>query len=272
MATIHDVLGAAESLWPVAGAEDWDRPGLICGSTSSTVKTVLLTVDVTLGVIEDAIAGDFDLVISHHPFLLKPIADLTANSAKGAVLTKAIKNDVALFAVHTNADIVLAGVSATLATALGLNKLKPLVPGENPAEGHGRIGSPAQPTSLLQFAREVAKALPPTAGGVRIAGNPEALISKVALCAGAGDSFLADALSAEADVYVTSDLRHHPASEALEQAKANGREFALIDISHWAAESLWLQVAANQLQEIFKDVKFVVSDLRTDPWDFAVTQ
>jgi putative NIF3 family GTP cyclohydrolase 1 type 2 len=98
------------------------------------------------------------------------------------------------------------------------------------------------------------------------------MVSRVALCAGAGDSFIANAIEANADVYVTSDLRHHPAQDALERSKAEGREFALIDISHWAAESLWLNQAAKQLSEAMPDVKFVVSDLRTDPWDFAVTQ
>lgn len=272
MTNIHEVLAAAEKLWPSTGAEDWDRPGLVCGSASSTVRRVLLSVDVTSEVLAEAISGDFDLVISHHPFLLRAVNAITMESAKGAVLSRAIKHDIALFAAHTNADIVLNGVSATLATALGLVDARPLVPSSNAAEGHGRIGRLAEPSSLLNFSRQVAKIVPPTASGVRVAGDPEGQISRVALCAGAGDSFLSDAIAAEADVYVTSDLRHHPVSEALEQARAAGRKFALVDISHWAAESLWLEVAANQLQELFADVKFVVSDLRTDPWDFAVTQ
>ncbi|MEN9749437.1 MAG: hypothetical protein RL149_515 [Actinomycetota bacterium] len=272
MTSIHELLSAAEKLWPTAGAEEWDRPGLICGSVHEVAKRVLLSVDVTSDVIAEAIEGDFDLVISHHPFLLRAVNELTMDSAKGAVLTRAIKHDVALFAAHTNADIVLNGVSATLANALGLIESAPLVASTNAGEGHGRLGSLNKPVSLLDFARNVAKSLPPTASGVRIAGDPEAIITRVALCAGAGDSFIANALDSDADVYVTSDLRHHPVSEALEEARARGRNFALVDISHWSAESLWLAVAASQLQELFPDVKFVISDLRTDPWDFAVTQ
>jgi putative NIF3 family GTP cyclohydrolase 1 type 2 len=80
------------------------------------------------------------------------------------------------------------------------------------------------------------------------------------------------ALSSGADVYITSDLRHHPVQDAVEQAKASAKSFALIDIAHWAAESLWLETAASQLTDAVGDVKFVVSDLRTDPWEFAVTQ
>jgi putative NIF3 family GTP cyclohydrolase 1 type 2 len=105
-----------------------------------------------------------------------------------------------------------------------------------------------------------------------VAGNAETSISRVALCGGAGDAFLSAAIDAEADVYVTSDLRHHPVQDALEQARASSKQFSLVDISHWAAESLWLSVAAKQLADLVSDVKFVVSDLRTDPWEFAVTQ
>jgi putative NIF3 family GTP cyclohydrolase 1 type 2 len=79
-------------------------------------------------------------------------------------------------------------------------------------------------------------------------------------------------LAKGADVYVSSDLRHHPVQDAIEQALASGKQMALIDVSHWAAEWLWLEVAANQLAQRFPKVQFVVSHLRTDPWDFVVTQ
>jgi len=93
----------------------------------------------------------------------------------------------------------------------------------------------------------------------------------VALCAGAGDSLLSDPGVQKADVYITSDLRHHPASEARENARVAGGP-ALLDISHWAAEWLWLEVAAEQLRAEHPELTITVSDLRTDPWDFAVTQ
>jgi dinuclear metal center YbgI/SA1388 family protein len=233
---------------------------------------VLLSVDVSSDVLNEAIAGNFDLIISHHPFLLGSDHELSAQSAKGSVLLAAIRNDVALFSAHTNADIVTDGVSDVLAKAFGLVDPKPLVAIEGTDVGHGRIASLAQVTNLLDFARQVSRCIAPTAAGVRVAGDPEQSISTVALCAGSGGSFLDEAIDRQADVFVTSDLRHHTASDAVERARALGRNFALIDISHWAAEALWLEVAAKQLAEAVPDVKFVVSDLRTDPWDFAVTQ
>ena len=271
MVRVSDIIAAAESLWPQAGADEWDRPGLVTGSFHQEVKKVLLSVDVTSELLDDAVSGDFDLIFSHHPFLLRGVTSISESTAKGSVLAKAIRGNVALFAAHTNADITSTGVSATLATAIGLANSQPLVVSDG-ANGHGRIGKLTNPIKLVDFARAIARALPATSGGIRVAGDPERLIETVALCGGAGDSFAAEALAAGADVYVTSDLRHHPAQDALENAAASDRQFALIDISHWAAESLWLKVAAKELENAIPGVKFEVSDLRTDPWDFAVTQ
>ena len=107
---------------------------------------------------------------------------------------------------------------------------------------------------------------------MRVSGDSEQLVERVALCAGAGDSLLAAAYDQGAQVFITSDLRHHVVQEAQELALAEGRPFALIDISHWAAESLWLKTAKRELANMFPAVTFEVSDLRTDPWDFMVTQ
>ncbi len=272
MVRVERIIAEADKLWPPHGADDWDRPGLICGSRYAEVKSALLSVDLTLDVIDEAVTGGFDMIISHHPFLLRPALELTEHSAKGSVLARAIRASIALFSAHTNADIVEEGVSAVLAAHLGLVDSKPLVANANQTVGHGRIGKLPQSQSLLEFSRTVASLLPPTASGVRIAGEPGQLVNSVALCAGAGDSFIEAALNQSADVYLTSDLRHHPTQEALEKAKASDQSFALIDISHWAAESLWLDIASKQLSSALSDVKFVVSEIRTDPWDFAVTQ
>ena len=114
--------------------------------------------------------------------------------------------------------------------------------------------------------------MPPTATGVRVAGSFERQVSTVALCAGAGDSYLELALDAGADVYITSDLRHHRAQETLELAKARGVDFALIDISHWAAEFVWLETARNELQEKLPQIKFEVCDIRTDVFEFLMNK
>jgi hypothetical protein len=133
-------------------------------------------------------------------------------------------------------------------------------PGASPT-GSGRIGA-VEETTLDGFARRVASALPPTAAGVRVAGDPTRAIRRVAVCGGAGD-FLLDAVRhSDADVYVTSDLRHHPASEFLEYDGP-----ALVDVAHWAAEWTWLPVVAAKVTGALGDtVEVRVSTLCTDPW------
>ncbi len=271
MVSVRDVVAAAEKLWPIAGAEEWDRPGLVAGSAYAEVSKVLLSVDITSELITDAKDGGFDFVISHHPFLLRGVDSVAETTNKGAVLSVAIRAGIALYAAHTNADITATGVSATLAQAFGLRDVLALSPARGNL-GHGRVGNLPTPMKLVDFARLVGKVLPATAAGLKVAGDAHLEVETVALCGGAGDAFLLDALGSGADVYVTSDLRHHPTQDALEAAKAIGKSFAIIDISHWAAESLWLDVAAKELSIAVPGVKFVVSDLRTDPWDFAVTQ
>lgn len=268
---LRELIESLEELYPASGADDWDAPGLVCGSLSARVSRILLTVDVTDEIVEEAIAGGFDLVIAHHPLLLRGVKTLAEETSKGAIVSKAIRANLAIFAAHTNADVVPRGVSAALASAFGLENTRPLLE-TGPQTGHGRIGNLASETSLGELAKLIARVLPPTASGVRVAGAFDAPVRSIALCGGAGDSFIDHAYASGADVYVTSDLRHHPSQEILERALAEGRNFSLIDISHWAAEWTWLEWAAEDIQGRFASVQVLISELRTDPWDFAVTQ
>ena len=130
--------------------------------------------------------------------------------------------------------------------------------------GHGRIGRLANPMSLADFAQQITERLPGHRSATRVAGDATREIATVALCGGSGDFLLPTANAAGADVYVTSDLKHHPVSEHLEQQGA----CAVIDVPHWAAESTWLPVAADALVRQLPDVATRVSTLVTDPWAF----
>lgn len=137
--------------------------------------------------------------------------------------------------------------------------------GEVADTGTGRIGTVSRMT-LAEFAEVVAQALPETAHGVRVAGDPARSIRRVAVCGGSGDFLLDTVLDTDADVFVTSDLRHHPAAEFVDK-----RGPALIDVAHWAAESTWLPVLEARLVEALGDaVETRVSSLNTDPWTMRV--
>lgn len=264
--TLSNLLASFEKLWPKESAEDWDRPGLMVGNPSQEINKVLLAVDVTAEVIDQAIQTGCQLLLTHHPMLLRGVHELGELTLKGNLVAKAIKSGLAIFSAHTNADIAQGGVSQSLAQALELRNLAPL----DAVSGHGIVGD-VDEIKLIDYARKISRAIPATAQGIRVAGDSEKLISRVGLVAGAGDSFLGMASLAGIDLFITSDLRHHPAQDFIEQSKLTDGP-ALIDIAHWAAEWVWLDQAAAQLAGIHRDVEFIVSDLRTDPWDFAVMQ
>jgi dinuclear metal center YbgI/SA1388 family protein len=135
-----------------------------------------------------------------------------------------------------------------------------------PDRGSGRVGKLPAPMSLSEFATHVSQVLSETAHGVRVAGDPDQSIETVGLCGGAGDFLLDRARAAGVDVYLTSDLRHHPASELREHGAP-----ALVDVAHWAAESAWLPVLQRRLVDAWGDtVEVRVSPTNTDPWTFRV--
>ncbi|MFC9438464.1 Nif3-like dinuclear metal center hexameric protein [Nocardia sp. NPDC057030] len=127
--------------------------------------------------------------------------------------------------------------------------------------GIGRVGILAEPESLRAFTDRVALALPPTAWGVRAAGDPDRSVYTVAVCGGAGDSYLAAAARRGVDAYVTSDLRHHPVDEHLRKGGP-----ALVDAAHWATEFPWCAQAEGVVQAALPDLETRVSTQRTDPW------
>jgi dinuclear metal center YbgI/SA1388 family protein len=372
------VLDVLERLYPAASAADWDAVGLVCGDPRRTVRKVLLAVDPTSDVVDEALDWRADLVVVHHPLLLRGVHAIPTTDAKGRVLHRLIKADCALYVAHTNADIALPGVSDALARVLGLDDLKPLAPepvqdldkivvfvptaytdrvvdalaaagagalgdyarcvwtsigtgsfrpgeGAQPAIGSigqvetveesrvemvlprrrraavvgalraahpyeepafdlleladpgrgtgvGRVGMLKAPMTLDQFARMVATALPFTVQGVRVAGDKDAPVQRVAVAGGAGDGFFADVRASGADVYLTADLRHHAASEAREAA-AGGRPY-LVDVSHWASEWPWLAGCESRLVAGLgaagSTVETRVSTTRTDPWTMHV--
>lgn len=273
--TVGDVLLAIEELWPESLAEDWDAVGLVVGRADREVSTVVFAVDPSEAVIDDAVQLGADLIVAHHPLMLKAVHSVAATHAKGAAVHRLIESGCALVTVHTNGDSAIGGVSDVLADAFGLGNVEPLAGSADglPEEGIGRVGDLAEVMSLGEFAELVFGLLPAVAGGMRVAGDRSGLVRRVAVCGGAGDNLFDRVRASQADVYVTADLRHHPALEARESA-VNGRPY-LIDVSHFGSEWLWLTPAASALSNVLSDQGFAVdvrvSTVNSDPWDFVLT-
>ena len=267
------VVALLDELYPQASAAEWDRVGLVTGDLEQPVRRVLFALDPTLAVIEEAREWGADLLVTHHPLLLRGVHSVATTSAKGASVTSLVVSDIALYVAHTNADVADPGVSTVLADALGLTSQRPLTTiGPYAA---GRVGQLAAPMSLAEFADAVAAALPPTAGGIRVSGDPAGSVRTVAVMGGSGDDQFDAVRASGADVYVTADLRHHPVLEAREEAR--GGTPYLVDAGHWATESLWLASAEQRLLASLEadrasatSVESRISSIRTEPWTFVV--
>ena len=267
---LGNVIEALEARYDPALAEGWDAVGLVCGDRDEPVRRVLFAVDPTAAVVDEVVDGGVDLLVTHHPLFLSPVHGVPADDPKGRLVHRLVRAGAALFVAHTNADRAPGtGVNAALADVLGLSGVVPLEPAPGrPGAGLGRVGELPRSMSLREFAALAAEVLPSTAGGVRVAGDLDRTVRRVAVCGGSGGSLLPAASAAGADVLLTSDLKHHPASDALE---VDGP--ALCDVAHFATEWPWLPVAAAALRDdLGGEVEVGVSGLRTDPWSLAVGQ
>ncbi|MCL3777948.1 MULTISPECIES: Nif3-like dinuclear metal center hexameric protein [unclassified Actinomyces] len=269
--TVADVVDILRRAAPPELAEPWDSNQLICGDPAETVRTVLLAVDPLPPVVDEAIETGVDMVITHHPLFLRGTDHVSATTAKGRSIHRLIRAGIALANAHTTWDCAAGGNADALATAVGLTSTTVLSPSSaDPALGIGRVGRLPQSTTLRALAERVAAALPDSAPGLLVGGDPDAEVSLVAVSGGSGDSLLGAARQAGADVFLTADLRHHPATDHL----ADGRPYLLCG-THWATEWVGLAPLAARLEagaaRRGRTLTTRVSQVVTDPWTLRLS-
>lgn len=256
--TVADVIAAIESQFPPSLAQDWDAVGLVAGDPSWPVTRVHFAIDPCEATVKEAIDAGATMLVTHHPLFLRGTSTVGAHTAKGRWVTDLIRNGVALYCAHTNADAGHSGTAAATAELLNLRDPRPLDPSaDDPSLGIGRIGT-IEPTTLREFAQRVKNVLPDVPAGILVSGDLDKTIETVAVSPGSGDSYLAQANAA--DVYVTADLRHHPATDHLWSGGC-----ALICATHFASEWPLLpqleKLVAGKVQ-----AETYVSTLPTDAW------
>lgn len=284
--TLAQVVHALDGLYPPSTAEGWDAVGLVAGDPAAPVRKVLFAVDPVTAVVDQALDWGADLLVTHHPLFLRGVSSVAATTFKGSVVHRLLTGGCALHVAHTNADAAPRGVADALADLVGITDRRPLEvsaaggsDGLGTGRGIGRVGRLAEPTTLADFARRVAAALPATAQGIRFSGDPDATVTTAAVLGGSGDGYFDAVRAADADVYVTSDLRHHPASELRERAEFEARAAGtdgpsgtpfLVDTAHYASEWPWLSYAVEDLAAALAAdglaIEARVSELVTDPW------
>ena len=223
MPTVREIEQALFQLAPKEGAMDWDNVGQLLGDPAAEVSSVLVALDITEAVADEAMAQGCQLIVSHHPVMnckWLPVQTVRRDTPQGHLLLKILKNDLSAICMHTNLDVAPGGVNDALAAALGLEDPGPLC--EN---GLGRVGTLPAPMSLPEFAKHVCRAL--GCNGVRYAdvGKP---VYRVAVGGGACGEFEKDAAAAGCDTYVTADLSYHQFLDA--------RAVNLIDAGHFPTE------------------------------------
>ncbi len=244
-------------------AAAWDSIGLQVGDPSDEISAVMISLDVTAEVLDEARDRAVDLIVAHHPLLFAPLARLTPSTAAGRLALRAARDRVAVIAVHTNFDAAVPGTTEPMVEALQLTDVRPLEPlPDEPEHGLGRIGTLPRAMRVRAVADLLAGALP--APHLRVAGPLERLVERVAACGGAGDSLLDAAHAAGADLYVTGDLRHHVVLDALTVG------MAVIDAGHYATEAAALPALRTRLATMASSrglsAGLLASSTTTEPW------
>src|SRR5699024_8846359 len=202
--TLSQVIDAMESLWPLDLQAGWDASGVVAGRPEQRIGRIHWAVDPVQAVADEAVEYDAELLITHHPLFLKPVNSMAATTFKGKVVHTLVEYSCALITADTNADSAVAGVSAVNPKILVVENTAPLAGTDDrlTEEGIGRVGTLKKAIRLEEFAARVYSAMPAVAGGVKVAGDPDGIVSKVAVTGGAGDSLFEYVRQHEADVYI----------------------------------------------------------------------
>lgn len=244
MPTVKDIESFLFDFAPKELAMDWDNVGLLVGAPENRVKSVLVALDVTEGVVDEAIASGCDLVVAHHPLMnckWSPVQNVRFDRPQGRVITKLLSHDMSAICMHTNLDCAKGGVNDALAKALGLTKISEFSP-----DGLGRVGELREAMEPERFAAFVRDAL--NANGVRYISSGKR-VKKVAVGGGACGEFVPLALEKGCDAFVTADLSYHDFLDA----KALGA--TVIDAGHFPTEDVVCAVLVKKLKAKYPRLK-----------------
>ena len=206
---VKDILNCITEIAPLQWQESYDNAGLQVGNLNAEARKALVCLDITEEVVDEAIAKNSDLIISHHPLIFRGLKHLTPETYIERAVMKAVKHDIAMISMHTNLDNSYLGVSRVLAERLGLKDLHLLQPSEVAPEicGSGMIGTFDNPMDETDFLGLVAETIgSPCLRHSALIGRQ---IQKVALCGGSGTPFMTDAIRQKADAYLTADIKYH---------------------------------------------------------------
>lgn len=257
---IEELTSILEDWAPLSYQEGYDNAGLIVGDPSKEISGVLIALDSTENVIEEAVQKGANVVIAHHPILFSGLKKLNGSNYVERTIIKAIKNDIAIYAAHTNLDAVSTGVNSKICEKLGLNDVKILKESKNNSNvGSGMIGTLNEPKDEMELLKFIKKEF--KAGSLRYTSLLNKKVLKVAVCGGSGSFLLNDAIQAEADVFVTSDFKYHQYFDA-------ENKILIADIGHYEAEICTQELIYDYLSKIISTFTLHFSEVNTNPINY----
>ncbi len=260
MTKLGELIEYLETVAPLHFQENYDNSGLIYGDKNSEIKSVLISLDLTEAVLEEAIKLDCNVVISHHPIIFRGIKKFQDHYVDRAIV-KAIKNDIAVYAIHTNLDSVIEnGVNGKICDKIGIIDYQILSPkkalDENNNVGAGMIGRIENPMEEKDFLDHLKKSME-----LKVVKHTVFLgrkVNKIAVCGGSGSFLLNDALKQKADVFITSDFKYH------EFFDADGR-IVIIDIGHYESERFTINLLYELISNKFRKFAAHCTKVNTNP-------
>lgn len=255
--TVGDICEALEEFASLAWQENYDNCGLTIGERTQKVSSALLCIDITEEVIDEALSLDCQMIISHHPLIFSGLKHICEQNYVERCISKAIKNDIAIYAAHTCWDNAPSGVNYRIAEKIGLRNVQTLVPNENfgPNVGSGAIGELEVAENELDFLKRIKNIF--SISCIKHSPLVNKKIKRIALCGGSGSEFLQMAINQNADVFLTADIKYH--TYFLTEGK-----ILLADIGHFESEQFTKEIFFEQLQKKLPNFAVHFSQVKTN--------
>lgn len=260
MTKVRDISNAIENFAPIRLQEDYDNAGLQVGDPDMEVSAVLLCLDVTEEILQEAIERSCNMIISHHPLIFRGLKNVTGKDPIQRIVIEALRNNVAIYSAHTNLDSAREGVSHEIGNILNLSDMKVLYPKpDDPSVGIGVIGD-MKPTPKLEFLRRLkekfnVKALKYSAH------SPKLVIKRPAVCGGSGAFLIKKAIEEGADAIVTGDVKYHDFTSF-------GDDILIADIGHYESELCSSKIFSRIIRDRFPEMVVYFAEKESNPIAF----
>lgn len=260
MKKVKEIIEVMETLAPTFLKEDFDNVGLMVGDREKEVKKVLVALDCTLKVVQEAKDNNVDLIITHHPLIFRRPNNITTDTLQGKKIIELIKNNISLYSSHTNLDSAKKGLNDSIPGLLGYDTSEILETNKRDSEaGLGRLVKLEKATTLEDIINKVKATF--NINNLRVVKGKDE-VNKIAIINGSGQDFIGRAISKGADCIITGDTTYHFASDYKEMG------INIIDAGHFASEQIVFFNVMKNIIDKFNDVEFILSKGEEDPYTF----